>query len=122
LNQNATFSARVQLYASTGRWVREIGAVEAARLLHAGAKVRSKRKGEIREIEMACAPGAPIGPPSPPRLTAFMGQKYTRIEVNEQSHCIAFRPIHPDDQPLFLLSITDCGGALRRVCTPRYEP
>jgi hypothetical protein len=46
-----------------------------------------------------------------------MGQQYTLLETMETAgghvRCVQFRHIHPDDQPLFLLSVTDCGGKLR---------
>jgi len=49
-----------------------------------------------------------------------MGQRYTRLQElkdqdgNVNAHCAEFKFIHPGDQALFLLSVTDCGGSLTR--------
>jgi hypothetical protein len=71
----------------------------------------------VREIEVPERPTVCIGPPSPPRLTQYMGQKYTYRSVTAGARVIEFRRIHPDDQELFLLSVTDCGGTLRKVAS-----
>ena len=85
-----------------------------------GARVRDERRGQVTELDLptSCAPNAP---PSPPRLSQYMGQKYTRVEEIRNgddvvAHVIEFRRIEQRDQALFLSAITDCGGSLvRRV-------
>lgn len=121
MKQDRKFASRVQLYSPTGRWLREISAVEAARLLRVGSKERKGTNGKVREIELAHLPGRPCGPPTTPSLSALRrDHRYTYAEpVHDRAgevcgHCIEFKFIHPGDQALFMLALTDCGGELKR--------
>jgi hypothetical protein len=81
--------------------------------------VRESSGGRVREIETQVFLAAPSRAASSPKLTQYMGQHYTfRESVCDRSdevfaHVTAFRRIHSDDQPFFLLAVTDCGGVLR---------
>lgn len=119
---DARLDVRVHLYAASGVWIRTIGAREAAELLRSrSVRARRRRNGRIREIELTGTPGRPIGPPTKPSIASYMGRRYTYLETirNEAGvilgHTHRFRPIHCDDQALYLLAITDCGGVLREA-------
>jgi hypothetical protein len=85
-----------------------VPAAEAERMVGRGARIRA-RNGHVREIEIMTGPGNPLGPPSSPSLTQYMGQRYTRMQSLETgARCLGFRWIHPDDRALFMLSVTDC--------------
>ncbi len=119
--KNVTFGRRVHVYALGGaRLLRTVPPVEAARLLKGGAKSRHPKGHQIREIEVPDLTGRIIGPATAPQIRNYMGQKYTRREVLTNAagevcgHMVDMRRIHHDDQDLFLLSITDCGGQLVR--------
>ena len=91
-------------------------------MLQSGCVARLKVRNQIREIEQAFAVRPDNGPPSQPALTQYMGQKYTRVQVlrgpNQHSRLVTLKPIDARDQRLFLLSVTDCGGALRKAGQP----
>ena len=100
-----------------------VPSAEAGRLIKFGALVRARhpRRGVV-EIALSAVPGRPIGLPTGASVQQYMGQRYTRVqrpkEANGSGRFYDFKPIHPGDQALFLLSVTDCGGGLvrRRMC------
>ena len=119
MKQTYAFASRVQLYSPGGRWLSELHAAEAARLIQDGAAAPMRANGKVRAIELGRIPGRPCGPPSTPSVMHYAGQRYTRVEAVADSagevhgHCYEFKFIHPDDQALFMMAITDCGGDLR---------
>lgn len=96
-----------------GQLLQIVGPREALRLTKsAGCKPIGKPPRLIRAIEVP-AIGDPIKPASPSRLSMFAGQRYTyRAKLGSADQiagsCIEFRKIESEDQPLFLLAITDC--------------
>ncbi len=108
---------RVYVFApGSEQCLRIVHRAEAQRMIATGRARRRCSSDTMRAIELTETPGRPLRAPSPPRLTQFMGQRYTYVERLEVNHrLVALKHIDRRDQPLFLLSVTDCGGRLRRV-------
>jgi hypothetical protein len=107
------FATRVQLYGSNNRFLGNVPANEAERLhVTGGAAIHDQRGHTVRAIRLSNPIGNPRKPPSPPSIHQYMGQHYThreKIGGKEQfARLVQFNYIHPDDKPLFCLSVTDC--------------
>lgn len=111
----------VYLLSAAGRTIRTLHAAEAA-YVAPRCDITRRRNGRIRELRQRTTPaaeqawphtGKPPQNPTPPRITCYMGQRYTRLAelknaAGDVDHrCHEFRNIHRDDRPLFVLSITD---------------
>lgn len=116
------FSDVVYLLSVAGHVLRTLHAAEAARIAPT-CEITRTRAGRIRELRLRSTPaaeqswphtGKPARPVTPPRITAYMGQRYTRQvqlqnAAGEVDHrCHEFRWIDKRDRPLFRLSVTDC--------------
>lgn len=118
------FAPVVYLLSTTGNILRRLHAAEARRIAPQCLVTRT-RAGRIRELTqltLTTTPaveqawphtGKPPRAPSELRLTCYMGQRYTRLvalrnAAGDYDHrCQEFKHIHPDDAPLFRLSVTD---------------
>jgi len=111
------YSSRVHVFSPGGQLLFAVHAERARQLVsECGYGIR-KRTGparkvrEIEAVEIAPRTGRPC---SPPLLTQYMGQRYTRTERTRNAdgdvdgRVVQFKHIHPADRPLFLLSVTDC--------------
>jgi hypothetical protein len=112
-----TFSPRVHVYSPGGQILFAVHAERARQLVAEFGYLIRKRTGpgrKVREIEATEIAPPTHKPCSPPSLHQFMGQKYTQVERTRNvageidGRVVQFKPIHPGDRPLFLLSVTDC--------------
>jgi hypothetical protein len=114
---NLDFSARVMVFAPGGQILFAVHAERARHLVSEYGYLIRKRSGpgrKVREIEATEIAPRAHKPCSPPTLTQFMGQKYTKVERTKNAageidgRVCQFKFIHPGDRALFMLSVTDC--------------
>lgn len=103
------------MISSVGRVLGTITGMEAHRLhTERGASIHDQRAGVIRAVQLHNELPAPQRSPTPPTVRMYMGQSYThrrhlaKGEERRGELSVEFRYIHPDDRPLFCLSVTDC--------------
>jgi len=108
------FAPRVSVLAPSGRLLFVIHAARAAQMVERPEQILKTKGGLVREIVVAETAPKTNEPSSPAGLAAYMGQRYTRIErlVNDDGEFDGgrvhqFKPIHPGDRDLFVLSVTD---------------
>ena len=107
------FAPRVSVLAPSGRLLFVIHAARAAQMVERPEQILKTKGGLVREIVVAETAPKTNEPSSPAGLAAYMGQRYTRIErlVNDDGEFDGgrvhqFKPIHPGDRDLFVLSVT----------------
>ena len=112
--QPSEFAPRVSVRAPSGRLLFVIHAARAAQMVERPEQILKTKGGLVREIVVAETAPKTNEPSSPAGLAAYMGQRYTRIErlVNDDGEFDGgrvhqFKPIHPGDRDLFVLSVTD---------------
>jgi len=108
------FAPRVSVLAPSGRLLFVIHAARAAQMVERPEQILKTKGGLVREIVVAETAPKTKEPSAPAGLAAYMGQRYTRIErlVNDDGEFDGgrvhqFKPIHPGDRDLFVLSVTD---------------
>jgi len=112
--QPSEFAPRVSVRAPSGRLLFVIHAARAAQMVERPEQILKTKGGLVREIVVAETAPKTNEPSSPAGLAAYMGQRYTRMErlVNDDGEFDGgrvhqFKPIHPGDRDLFVLSVTD---------------
>ena len=114
MQPSAEFAPRVSVLAPSGRLLFVIHAARAAQMVERPEQILKTKGGLVREIVVAETAPKTNEPSSPAGLAAYMGQRYTRMErlVNDDGEFDGgrvhqFKPIHPGDRELFVLSVTD---------------